>query len=448
MAETMTASQFTAAQSLLRAAVTGQLADSIAEVEADRGTRLGQLDQEALANALVLREVDAYARRCLDEGRPVPAAEDEDRLGRAVLDDLLTPSSVLEALMSDPTVSSIRVNDHRTTFVTYVDGRKVRGPALASDEAGLVRIMRRLVEEGSQVDGIERRLDAQSPRVDCPLPHGRRFFGTISISTPSFVVRCHNFLDLVHLEDLAAGGMLSPVEVNLLRSLVLARFNLLISGGMKSGKTTLLRVLINTVPPAERKVVLEDTPELGLDRFPDLHPDAVSYCARGANVDREGTVTMAELGDWLLRAEPDRMFVGEARGGGEIMALLTAMTCGNEGSMTSVHANSPAEALKKLVLLCARSSERLPLGQASQLVASAVDFVIQVKAVPQQDGMWRYIPSIAQVVPRHATAEGISIDEVWRRNRNGSGGPCGGFDPETMERLEDVGFDAGPWVNL
>jgi pilus assembly protein CpaF len=448
MASTMDPRRFAVAQASVRAAVNEQLAGSIAAVEAERGTRLGQLDQEALANALVLQAVDRYSRSCLDEGHPVPSPEEEDRLGRAVLDDLLTPSSVLQALMSDPTVMSIRVNDYKTTWIVYVDGRKERGPALANDEGGLIQIMRGLAEDCGRTDGIERRIDFGNPKLDGGLPHGDRVFGTVSVSKPSFVIRRHNFLDLVHLEDLQSGGMLSPIEVNLLRSLVLAKYNLVVSGGMKSGKTTLLRVLINTVPPWERKVVLEDTPELGLDRFPDLHPDAVSYSPRGANVDGAGAVTMAELGDWLLRAEPDRMFVGEARGGGEIMALLTAMTCGNEGSMTSVHANSPPEALKKLVLLCARSSERLPLSQATELVASAVDFVVQLKAVTHSGGIRRYIPSIRQLVPRDATFEGISTAEVWRRNRDGSGGPCGGFDPDTQERLEEVGFDPTPWVNL
>ncbi len=446
MGSTMDPRRFAVAQASLRATVNEQLGGSIARVEAERGTRLGQLDQEALANALVLQAVDLYSRSCLDEGQAVPSAEDEDRLGRAVLDDLLTPSSVLQALMSDPTVMSIRVNDYKTTWIVYVDGRKERGPALARDEDGLIHIMRGLIEDCGRANGIEGRIDFESPHFDGGLPHGDRVFMTVSVSKPCFVIRRHNFLDLVHLEDLAAGGMLSPIEVNLLRSLVLAQYNLVVSGGMKSGKTTLLRVLINTVPPWERKVVLEDTPELGLDRFPDLHPDAVSYCPRGTNVAGAGAVSMATLGDWLLRAEPDRMFVGEARGGGEIMALLTAMTCGNEGSMTSVHANSPSEALDKLVLLCARSSERLPLGQATRLVASAVDFVVQVKAVTHSGGMRRYIPSIRQVVRGDATIEGISTNEVWRRNRDGSGGPCGDFGPETQERLEEVGFDPTPWV--
>ena len=445
MASTMDATQFAAAQASLRAAVNDRLGSSIARVEADRGARLGELDQEALANALVLQAIDLYSRTCLDEGRPVPSPEEEDRLGRAVLDDLLTASSTLQSYLNDPTVMSIRANDHRTTWITYVDGRKERGPSLANDDGGLIQIIRGLAEDAFRADGIERRFDSGSPKLDCALPNGDRVFAVMAVSRPMLVIRRHNFLDLVTLEDLQAGGMLSPLEVNLLRALVLGKFNLVVSGGMRTGKTTLARVLINTIPPWERKAVLEDTPELALDRFPDLHPDVVSFCPRGANVDGAGRITMAELGEWLLRAEPDRFIVGEARGGGEIMALLTAMTCGNEGSMTTVHAPSTRAAFSKLALMCARSTERLPKDQAEELIVSAVDMVIHLEARTTSRGIQRYVSSIREVVRSTEEAVGIASNEVWRRDRDGRGGPCGQFQLDNLSRLEEAGFDATAW---
>lgn len=444
MASTLSPREFAAAQESLRAAVSDRLGREIARVEAERGARLDELDHEALASGLVMEAIDAHSRACLEQGRPVPAPEEEDRLGRAVLDDLLTASSKLQAYLCDPTVMSIRANDYRTTWITYIDGRKERGPALANDDGGLIQIIRGLAEEAFRADGIERRFDSGSPRLDCALPNGDRVFAVMAVSRPMLVIRRHNFLNLVHLEDLQAGGMLSALEVDLLRALVLAKFNLVVSGGMRTGKTTLARVLINTIPAWERKAVLEDTPELALDRFPELHPDAVSFSPRGANVDGAGTITMAELGEWLLRAEPDRFIVGEARGGGEIMALLTAMTCGNEGSMTTIHAPSTKAAFAKLALMCARSAERLPRDQAEELIASAVDIVIHLEARTTNRGIHRYISSIREVVPR-TEATGIASNEVWRRGRDGQGGPCGEFQPETVRRLEEVGFDAGQW---
>jgi Flp pilus assembly CpaF family ATPase len=257
------------------------------------------------------------------------------------------------------------------------------------------------------------------------------------------VIRRHNFIDLVTLEDLMGTGMLSRLEVSFLRALVLAKFNLVVTGGMGSGKTTLCRVLANAIPAAERKVVLEDTPELGLDRFPDLHPDVVTVCPRGANVEGLGSISMGELGEWLLRAEAERFIVGEARGGGEIMPLLTAMTCGNEGSMTTVHAPSTRAAFAKLALYCARSAERLPLEQANQLIAAAVDFVIHLDARIAKGRVRRHISSIREIV---GLQDGeIASNEVWRRHADGAGGPYRELQEDTLRRLEEVGFDAAAW---
>ncbi len=440
----MTGAELASAQQALRRQVAEQLVGQIESAEARSGVRLGDLDAEMLTTSLVNAAVGAYVRECLHSGRPVPSTEEEEQLARTVTDDLLTPSSKLQPYFQDPRVVSIRANNHHTTWITYVDGTKVRGPALATDNAGLVELIRGLAEEAYRHDGIERRFDAGSPKLDCALPNGDRVFALMVVSGDAmFVIRRHNFLDLVTLEDLAATGMLSSIEVELLRAMVIAKFNLVITGGMGAGKTTLIRVAANTIPPEQRKVVLEDTPELGLERFPELHPDVISVCPRGANVEGAGTISMGELGEWLLRAEGERFLVGEARGGGEIMPLLTAMTCGNEGSMTTIHAPSTKAAFAKLALYCARSAERLPLEQANQLIAAAVDFVIHLEARPGPGKVERYISSIREV---EGVSEGAIVsNEVWRRGTDGGSGPCGEFSPDTLRRLEDAGFDSGPW---
>ncbi|MFP5370474.1 MAG: CpaF family protein, partial [Actinomycetes bacterium] len=192
MASTLSPRQFAAAQESLRAAISDRLAREIARVEADRGARLDELDQEALASGLVMEAIDAHSRACLDQGRPVPTPEEEDRLGRAVLDDLLTASSQLQVYLTDPTVMSVRANDYRTTWVTYIDGRKERGPALAADDGGLIQIIRGLAEEAFRADGIERRFDSGSPRLDCALPNGDRVFAVMAVSRPMLVIRRHN----------------------------------------------------------------------------------------------------------------------------------------------------------------------------------------------------------------------------------------------------------------
>ena len=442
----MTAEEFATIQRGLRGRVADELVSSVQTLETERKVRLSELDQEALTASLVTDAIADYARRCFDEGRPGPSDEDEERLARAVMDDLFAAGSKLQPFLEDPTVVSIRANNPRTSWITYTDGRKERGPAFAPDNLGLIELIRGLAEEAYRHDGIERRFDAGCPRLDCALPNGDRVFGLMVVTGEAmFVIRRHNFIQLVSLEDLAATGMLQPDEVELLRAMVLARFNLVITGGMGCGKTTLIRVLANTIPPDQRKVVLEDTPELGLERFPDLHPDVVSVTPRGANVEGAGAISMGELGEWLLRAEGERFLVGEARGGGEIMPLLTAMTCGNEGSMTTIHAPSTRAAFSKLALYCARSAERLPLEQANQLIASAVDFVVHLQARQGPTGVSRYISSIREV-ERVQDGEIVS-NEVWRRGADGRRGPAAEFQVDTLDRLQDVGFGAEAWAD-
>jgi pilus assembly protein CpaF len=442
----MNDAQFAAAQLQLRRRVGDQLVAEVQILQSSRDVTLSEFDREALATSLVGAAVADFARECLETGQPVPTAEEEDRLARVVIDDLVTPSSKLQPYLQDPRVVSIRANNWRTTWITYVDGRKERGPALAADNTGLIELIKGLAEQALRFDGIERRFDAGCPKLDCSLPNGDRVFALMVVSGETmFVIRRHNFIDLVSLEDLQASEMLSSVEVSLLRALVLARFNIVITGGMGTGKTTLLRVLANTIPAEQRKVVLEDTPELGLERFPELHPDVISVTPRGANVEGAGAISMSELGEALLRAEGERFIVGEARGGGEIMPLLTAMTCGNEGSMTTIHAPSTRAAFAKLALYCARSAERLPLEQANELIATAVDFVIHLEVRAGPAGLSRSISSIREVEQRPGEGTVVS-NEVWRRSADGRAGPCAEFAPDTLRRLEEVGFDPGPWL--
>jgi len=441
----MNENEFGAVQRGLRVRVADDLVARVQSIEAQRGVRVSELDQEALTASLVTAAIGDFARQCFDEGRPQPTEEEEERLARAVMDDLFAAGSKLQPYLQDPNVMSIRANNHRTTWITYVDGRKERGPALAADNLGLIELIRGLAEEAYRFDGIERRFDGGYPKLDCALPSGDRVFALMVVSGEAMlVIRRHNFVNLNTLEDLRDRGTLRQVEVDLLRAMVLAKFNLVITGGQGTGKTTLCRVCANTIPASERKVVLEDTPELGLERFPELHPDVVSVCPRGANVEGAGAISLGTLGEWLLRAEGERFLVGEARGGGEVLPLMTAMTCGNEGSMTTIHAPSTRAAFSKLALFCAMSSGRLPLDQANQLIAAAVDFVIHLAVRKVDGGIDRHISSIREV-EGIGDDGGIVSNEVWRRGPDGHSGPHDPFTEDTLRRLEEAGFNADAW---
>ena len=192
--------------------------------------------------------------------------------------------------------------------------------------------------------------------------------------------------------------MLDLALRELLAAMVAARQNVIIGGGTGVGKTTLLRAMCNAIPDNERLVVIEDSPELGLDRFPLEHPDLVCASAREANIEGEGAVTIADLTRWLLRSSPDRVLIGEVRGP-EVIGLLNAMSQGNQGSMTSLHANSSKAAFSKLATYAVQAPERLALEASNQLIAAAVDFVIHLDRI-QQRGLKqpRVIASVRQVV--------------------------------------------------
>jgi Flp pilus assembly CpaF family ATPase len=229
-------------------------------------------------------------------------------------------------------------------------------------------------------------------------------------------------------------GTLDLALRELLRATMLARKSCIICGGTGAGKTTLLRAMAADIPAAERLVTIEDSLELGLDRFPDLHPDVVALEAREPNLEGEGGVTLAELVRWALRMSPDRVIVGEARGE-EVLALLNAMSQGTDGSMATLHASSSRGAFSKLATYAVQAPERLPLEATNLLVANAVHFVVHLA----QDGDRRFVSSVREVVG----AEGpvVVSNEVFRPGPGGRAVPGAPLRDETLDQLVAVGFD-------
>jgi Flp pilus assembly CpaF family ATPase len=437
--------EWSALQRQLRDRVSAELVSAVRELEAGRGRRLSPLDQEALTASLVANALADTARERIERGLAVIDPGDEDRLARGVMTEVIGAGGVLQPYREDPAVISVRANDHRTTWITYADGTKERGPALATDRQGLVELVRGLVEEAYRHDGIERRFDPGCPWVDAILPNGDRLFALRDLARePFLVLRRHNFTELGTLDDLEAHGTITGAEAALLEALVVARYNLAIVGGQNVGKTTFLRCCANAIPPDERLVVLEDIPELGLDRFGDRHRDIVSVCTRGANVEGAGAVSMTDVAYRLHRAEGERFIVGEARGGPEVVPMLMAMTCGNEGSMTTVHAPSTRAAFQRLALFAAISPERLPLDLAYELVGEALDFVVHLQARRQHGRVLRYVSSVRRV--RRAHGLGIESDEILRRHRPGPATLVAPLDGDDLDRVEDAGFDPS-WLS-
>ncbi|WP_017569864.1 CpaF family protein, partial [Nocardiopsis halotolerans] len=236
------------------------------------------------------------------------------------------------------------------------------------------------------------------------------------------------------LDRLRELGTIDDTLVAMLRAGVRSRRNMVVTGGTGAGKTTLLRALAAEIPPEERLVTIEDVFELGLDRDREAHPDCVALQARPANVEGVGEITIADLVRTALRMSPDRVIVGETRGH-ETVPLLNAMSQGNDGSLTTLHAANSAGAFTKLGAYAAQSAERLPLEATASLVAAAVHLVVHVSALPTGG---RTVTSVREVVG--AEGRNVVSNEIYRRGRGGPL-PAAPPSPDTLDALAEAGFD-------
>lgn len=417
----------------LRHAVSTGLADRFRADEQAGHAPMDYAQRRAVAEKLAMDEADAYAADEL--ARPTGAGLVPDDVERAVITgvlDELFGLAGLQPLLSDPDIENININGCDQVFVRYADGSRAQlGPVAATDEE-LVDLVRSLAARS----GVEeRRFDRGSPGVSLELPDGSRMFAVMAVTgRPSVSIRRHRY-QRITLADLRRLGTVDAGLESLLAASVRARMNLLVCGGTAIGKTTMLRGLASAIPPQERLVTIEDAFELGLDRDP-LHPDVVAMQAREANVEGEGAISQAELVRWALRMAPDRVIVGEVRGP-EVVPMCNAMSQGNDGSMATLHASTSRGAFTKLATYAAQSSERLPLEATNLLIASALHFVVHLAEA--RDDNTRVVSSIREVVD--AEDKQVISNEVYRPGPDGRAIPGVPLRTDTMQRLEEAGFD-------
>ena len=394
------------------------------------GRPLSVADEQALGRQLIAEALERRARQAVAAGRPVMAASAEDDLARAAFDALFRMDR-LQRLLDDPSIENINANGCDQVWVRYADGRRERVEAIATSDGELEEMLRTAAAR----TGIgERRFDRGSPRLSLQLPDGSRLFALMAVAArPCLSIRRHRYLRITP-DELVAMGTLDVALREFLQVVMLAKKSCIICGGTGAGKTTLLRAMAADIPPWERIITIEDSLELGLDRFPDLHPDIVALEAREPNLEGEGGVSLAELVRWALRMSPDRVIVGEARGE-EVLALLNAMSQGTDGSMATLHASSSRGAFSKLATYAVQAPERLPLEATNLLVANAVHFVVYLA----QDGERRYVSSVREVVD----AEGPMVvsNEVFRPGAEGRAVPGVPLRNDTLDQLVAVGFD-------
>jgi pilus assembly protein CpaF len=295
---------------------------------------------------------------------PLPSDCSASALLGFVLDEALGLGP-LEGLLADDEVREVMVNGPSQIFVER-HGRVERAAARFSGEPALRGIVERIVTP------VGRRVDEASPMVDARLPDGSRVnvvIPPIAIHGTSMTIRRFGRRRLA-AGDLLAGGALDDRMLEFLRICVIHRRNLLVSGGTGSGKTTLLNVLSGLIPREERVVTIEDSAELAFD-----HPNLVALETRTRNIEGRGEVTVRDLVRNALRMRPDRIVVGECRGG-ESLDMLQAMNTGHDGSLTTVHANSPRELLSRLEVMALMSGVELPLAAIREQIASSIHVIV------------------------------------------------------------------------
>lgn len=379
----------------LRAQVADRLNQQRRRDEVAGRPQMGPEDERQFARSIIAQVLEDHARAEIGRGATPPDAPTEERIASAIHAALFGVGR-LQPLLDDPEVENVDINGCDRVFVGYADGREQLAPPVADSDEELVELIQVLA---ANVGLTSRPFDSANPQLDLRLPDGSRLSAVMGVcSRPALSIRRAR-LGRVTLDDLVATGTMSPRVCSFLKAAVAARKNIMIAGATNSGKTTLLRALAGQIPATERLITVERALELGLDKFEDDHPNVVAFEERLPNSEGMGAVTMAELVRRSLRMNPSRVIVGEVLGD-EIVTMLNAMSQGNDGSLSTIHANSSLEVFNRIATYALQSDERLPVEATHMLIAGSVNFVVFLRKrneYEQGGGLSRTIESIREV---------------------------------------------------
>ncbi|TWT30877.1 CpaF family protein [Blastopirellula retiformator] len=388
-------------------------------------SKVGELEGEVLR-----REIRLVVEHLCDTEETLLNRNERERLIEEVLDETFGLGP-LELLLKDHGISDILINGPKQIYCEK-GGRLEKSQVTFRDNNHLLQIIDRIVSR------VGRRVDETCPMVDARLPDGSRFNAIIPpLALDGAAVSIRRFgSNPLKLEDLLNYKAFTPEMVMLLEGAIKARLNIIIAGGTGSGKTTLLNTLSSFIASSERIVTIEDAAELQLQQ-----DHVVRLETRPPNVEGKGGVTATDLVRNALRMRPERIIIGECRGG-ETLDMLQAMNTGHEGSMTTIHANTPRDGIARIETLISMAGFELPIKAMRQQIASAVDLIIQANRL---QGGPRRVTHITEVIGMEQDT--VVMQDVYRYNKTGideTGRARGQFEatgvrPNFMARLESAG---------
>jgi pilus assembly protein CpaF len=359
------------------------------------------------------------------------------KIFKEILDEMLGYGPI-QSLLEDPDITEIMVNGAKQVYIERL-GKLIKTDVVFQDDDHVMRIIERIILP------LGRRVDSDTPSVDARLPDGSRVNAVIppvAIDGPSLTIRKFQ-QDRLDVQELIEIGSITESMVDFLRACVISRLNIIISGGTGSGKTTLLNVLSSMIPEGDRIVTIEDAAELQLRQ-----EHVVRLETKPANLDGRGLVTTRDLVRNSLRMRPDRIVVGEVRSG-EALDMLQAMNTGHDGSLTTLHSNSPRDALSRLETLTLMSGVDLPVKVIREQIAAAVDLIVQLSRMA--DGS-RKVTHISEVSGMEGDT--IVLSDIFKFEQVGvspEGKVLGDLKPTGIRplfgpRLERAGFHLKPEV--
>jgi len=384
----------------------------------------------------IRRHIEELFNSILAEESMVLSRNERQRLFEAIVDDILGFGPI-EPLLDDESVSEIMVNGPRMIFAER-KGQLSRTNITFDSDEHVLRVIDRIVSP------LGRRVDESSPLVDARLPDGSRVnvvIRPIALCGPTITIRKFSKSPLT-VNDLIRFGSMTQEIAEFLRACVIGRLNAVVAGGTGSGKTTLLNVLSSFIPNDERIITVENAAELQLQQ-----EHVVPLESRPANIEGKGEITIQHLVINCLRMRPERIIVGECRGG-EALDMLQAMNTGHDGSLTTLHANTPRDSVSRLEVMCLMAGMDLPVRAIREQIASAIDVICQQQRL--RDGS-RRILFITEV--QGMEGEMITMSDIFEFEQTGyEGGKIigrirpTGIRPKFYERIEDAGIHLPPSI--